>query len=237
MKRIINGQEFTSIEYTNHGAHAPLQTWYPTVHLASLDSDWREIDAEPTPAEAGLIQPEAAGPGVGDLADELAKIEGLLFEARSDIPEGDRARRDVTTALGMVRGLMAGVAAAKPEPAAVDWAVVGPKMAVALEGAHKALRVALPHCPSDEEHNGDAVFVGEWLDEVNEVLAFLPRPALTTSQQIRVRGCQIVCDEHPEWGTWGVMEDKGEYFEIHGDRGGRVLFKSEADQSWSIISA
>jgi hypothetical protein len=124
-------------------------------------------------AEAGLIQPEAAGPGAGDLAGQLAQIEGLLFEARSDIPEGDRARRDVTTAMGMVRGLMAGVAA-KPEPAAVDWSVVGPKLAVALAGARKALRVALPHCPADEEHNGPAVYVGEWLDEVNEALALLP---------------------------------------------------------------
>ncbi len=76
-------------------------------------------------AEAGLIQPEAAGPG-------------------------------------------ASVAQA------VDWAVVGPKLAVALEGARKALRVALPHCPADEEHNGPAVFVGEWLDEVNEALTLLP---------------------------------------------------------------
>jgi hypothetical protein len=123
---------------------------------------------------------------------------------------------------------------ASPEP---DWAVLGPRLAAALKGAQQALRKALPHCPADDEHNGDSVFVGEWLDEVNEAVALLPTPALTTSQQIRVRACQIICNEHPEWGTWGVMEDRGEYFEIHGDRGGRVLFKSEADQSWSIVPA
>jgi len=123
---------------------------------------------------------------------------------------------------------------ASPEP---DWAVLGPRLAATLKGAQQALRKALPHCPADDEHNGDSVFVGEWLDEVNEAVALLPTPALTTSQQIRVRACQIICNEHPEWGTWGVMEDRGEYFEIHGDRGGRVLFKSEADQSWSIVPA
>ena len=133
----------------------------------------------------------------------------------------------------------AGLLPAQPEaaPAGPDWAVLGPRLAAALKGAQKALRESLPMVSSDEGHNGVAVFVGEWLDEVNEVVALLPAPVLTTSQQIRVRACQIICNEHPEWGTWGVMEDKGEYFEIHGDRGGRVLFKSEADQSWSIVTA
>ena len=60
---------------------------------------------------------------------------------------------------------------ASPEP---DWAVLGPRLAAALKGAQQALRKALPHCPADEEHNGDSVFVGEWLDEVNEVVALLP---------------------------------------------------------------
>jgi hypothetical protein len=61
-----------------------------------------------------------------------------------------------------------------PAPAAVDWAELGPRLAEALKGAQRALRKALPHCPADEEHNGDSVFVGEWLDEVNEVVAILP---------------------------------------------------------------
>ncbi len=150
------------------------------------------------------------------LQARLAHIEGISFgrwETARDHAQADTA------------------------PAGPDWAVLGPRLAAALKGAQQALRKALPHCPADEEHNGDSVFVGEWLNEVNETVALLPTPTLPTSQQIRVRACQIICNEHPEWGTWGVMEDRGEYFEIHGDRGGRVLFKSEADQSWSIVSA
>lgn len=57
----------------------------------------------------------------------------------------------------------------------------------------------------------------------------------TTSEQIKVRACSIVCTDHPEWGTWGVMEDKGDYFEIHGQSGSRVLFKSEADEFWTVV--
>ncbi len=53
-------------------------------------------------------------------------------------------------------------------------------------------------------------------------------------QAIKVRGTSLVCVEHPEWGTWGVMEDRGSYFEIHGDAGGRVLDKAEALGHWAI---
>jgi hypothetical protein len=60
---------------------------------------------------------------------------------------------------------------ASPTP---DWAVLGPRLAAALKGAQQALRKALPYCPADEEHDGDSVFVGEWLDEVNETVALLP---------------------------------------------------------------
>lgn len=59
---------------------------------------------------------------------------------------------------------------------------------------------------------------------------------MTTSQQIKVRACSIVCNTNPEWGTWGVMEDKGDWFEILGRAGGRILFKSEADKFWSIAN-
>lgn len=57
----------------------------------------------------------------------------------------------------------------------------------------------------------------------------------TTSQQIKVRACSIICNEHPEWGTWGVMEDCGEWFVIHGRGGSRVLSKDEADRFWSVV--
>lgn len=57
---------------------------------------------------------------------------------------------------------------------------------------------------------------------------------LTTSQQIAIRGCSIICNDHPEWGTWGVMEDKGNHFEIYGRSGSRLLYKSEADRFWRV---
>lgn len=56
-----------------------------------------------------------------------------------------------------------------------------------------------------------------------------------TSQQIKVRACSIVCIDHPEWGTWGVMEDKGDHFEILGNSGSRVLHKCEADKFWRVV--
>jgi hypothetical protein len=56
-----------------------------------------------------------------------------------------------------------------------------------------------------------------------------------TMTNLPVRQCQIVCKDHPEWGTWGVYEDKGTYYEIHGDRGGRVLDKSEAARFWELV--
>lgn len=34
--KTINGQEFTRIRYTNRGAHAPTETWYPTENLEWL---------------------------------------------------------------------------------------------------------------------------------------------------------------------------------------------------------
>jgi len=72
------------------------------------------------------------------------------------------------------RPLTADEQASLASPAGPDWAVLGPRLAVALKGAQQALRKALPHCPADEEHNGDSVFVGEWLDKVNETVALLP---------------------------------------------------------------
>jgi hypothetical protein len=50
-----------------------------------------------------------------------------------------------------------------------------------------------------------------------------------------VRRCQIICKTHPEWGTWGVYEDHGGYYDIHGDSGGRILDKSEAVKFWEVV--
>lgn len=57
----------------------------------------------------------------------------------------------------------------------------------------------------------------------------------TTSQQIGVRRCSIRCKTNPEWGTWGVYEDHGLWFDIHGRSGGRILSKSEADKFWEVV--
>jgi len=57
---------------------------------------------------------------------------------------------------------------------------------------------------------------------------------INTSEKIRVRACSIECIDHPEWGTWGVMEDRGLWFEIFGKSGGRVLSKMEADKFWRV---
>jgi len=56
----------------------------------------------------------------------------------------------------------------------------------------------------------------------------------TNMRNLPVRKCSIVCAIHPEWGTWGVMEDRGEHYVILGDRGSRVLDKSEAERFWKI---
>lgn len=49
-----------------------------------------------------------------------------------------------------------------------------------------------------------------------------------------VRACSIYCKEHPEWGTFGVMEDKGGYYDIYGNSGARILDKSEAAKFWGV---
>lgn len=53
--------------------------------------------------------------------------------------------------------------------------------------------------------------------------------------KLPVRKVSIENIDHPEWGTWGVMEDRGSYYEIHGRAGGRVLDKSEARKFWRVV--
>lgn len=52
---------------------------------------------------------------------------------------------------------------------------------------------------------------------------------------IQVRKTLLVNINHPEWGTWGVMDDLGDLFVILGDRGSRVLNKSEALKEWAVV--
>ena len=53
-------------------------------------------------------------------------------------------------------------------------------------------------------------------------------------RNLPVRRVSIECIEHPEWGTWGVYEDRGSYYEIHGVSGTRTLDKDEAVKFWRI---
>lgn len=54
-------------------------------------------------------------------------------------------------------------------------------------------------------------------------------------ENIVVRGTTIICKDNPEWGTWGIMEDCGDWFEIRNSRGTRVLFKSEFLEHWEVV--
>ncbi len=47
----------------------------------------------------------------------------------------------------------------------------------------------------------------------------------------------IMCTEHPEWGTWRVIEEPSQTgiedcYTIRGDSGPRVLFESEFNRFW-----
>lgn len=61
-------------------------------------------------------------------------------------------------------------------------------------------------------------------------------PAATHDMKnLPVRKVQIECIANPEWGTWGVMADHGDYYDIQGDAGGRILSKTEAANSWRVV--
>jgi len=56
-----------------------------------------------------------------------------------------------------------------------------------------------------------------------------------TTDKIKVRACQIICKAHPEWGTWGVYDDKDGWYTIHGASGTRLLDKYEANKFWEVV--
>ena len=57
---------------------------------------------------------------------------------------------------------------------------------------------------------------------------------METMDNLPVRKVSIECVDHPEWGTWGIYEDRGSHYEIHGHSGGRILTKTEAVKFWRI---
>jgi hypothetical protein len=56
----------------------------------------------------------------------------------------------------------------------------------------------------------------------------------TISEQIKVRACSISQIDHPEYGTFGVFEDKGFYFVVLGKSGFIAVDKSEINKFWKI---
>jgi hypothetical protein len=51
-----------------------------------------------------------------------------------------------------------------------------------------------------------------------------------------VRRTSIECAAHPEWGTWGVWEDQGDWYVIGHSRGARILDKDEAVRFWQLAN-
>jgi hypothetical protein len=45
----------------------------------------------------------------------------------------------------------------------------------------------------------------------------------------------IECINHPEWGTWGIYDDKGGWYTIHGRAGSCMLDKDEAAKFWRVV--
>ena len=63
----------------------------------------------------------------------------------------------------------------------------------------------------------------------------MDRQLPATEENVKVRACSLICNTNPEWGTWGVYEDRGTHYEIY-NRGHRVLFKDEAAKFWSVVA-
>lgn len=85
----------------------------------TIDVTGRVLDGAVAVAErAGdggrkLVQHANAGAVLGEIEERLMLIEGLCFEAQSDIPDGYRARVDVQSAATNARELLVIVRAAK----------------------------------------------------------------------------------------------------------------------------
>jgi hypothetical protein len=80
-----------------------------------------------------------------------------------------------------------------------------PDLLAALKGAQAALRKALPHLPADDE----AVFAGEWLDEIAAALAkaegHAPCPACNATHDGPV---PPYCSEHDgDYSSWLVANN------------------------------
>jgi hypothetical protein len=52
---------------------------------------------------------------------------------------------------------------------------------------------------------------------------------------IVVRATRIICKDNPEWGVFGVMAEHLDYYDIFGERGWKIVFKSELEKYWEIV--
>ena len=57
--------------------------------------------------------------------------------------------------------------------------------------------------------------------------------AMHDMRNLPVRRVSIQNIQHPEWGTFGVFEDHGDYYTIF-NRGHRMLTKDEAERFWKV---
>ena len=55
-------------------------------------------------------------------------------------------------------------------------------------------------------------------------------------KNLKPRSTSIICTDHPEWGTWGIMENRGDWYEIIGRAGSRILSKDEAVKFWNLAT-
>ncbi len=60
---------------------------------------------------------------------------------------------------------------------------------------------------------------------------------MNTTDKIKVRACEIINTSHPEWGTFGVMDEYEDSYDIIGDAGAKNISKTEADKFWKVLEA
>ena len=78
---------------------------------------------------------------------------------------------------------------------------------------------------------------GNIIDRQEDKEASMERSKISVQdmKHLTPRSTSIININHPEWGTFGVMDDHGEYYDIQGDAGGRILSKDEAGKEWKVV--
>lgn len=58
---------------------------------------------------------------------------------------------------------------------------------------------------------------------------------MKTTDKTKVRACQIINTSHPEWGTFGVIDEYEDGYDIIGDAGTKNISKTEANRFWKVL--